>query len=76
MQHLIEFTAGPNAGRHFQLSGESVRFGRAETCAFRIEGDPMVSSNHAELRAENGGWVIADLNHWLHNEQQELQDLS
>jgi len=43
------------------LAGERVLVGRSRECDIRID-DPNVSRRHCELRRQDGGWVIVDLN--------------
>jgi FHA domain-containing protein len=47
-------------GRRTVLSGDLVVVGRSRDCDLVID-DPNVSRRHAEVRREDGGWVIADL---------------
>jgi pSer/pThr/pTyr-binding forkhead associated (FHA) protein len=42
------------------LSGSRLLIGRSRDCDIPVE-DPNVSRRHAELRFEDGRWVIADL---------------
>jgi Protein of unknown function (DUF3662)/FHA domain len=42
------------------LSGSRLLIGRSRDCDITVE-DPNVSRRHAELRAEDGRWVVADL---------------
>lgn len=51
--------------------------GRIEFLSINIENATMGPTlrSRKDVR-ENLTWVIADLNHWLHNEQVELQELS
>lgn len=46
--------------RRRALSGGRMLLGRSRECDIRID-DPNVSRRHAELRREDGGWVVADL---------------
>ena len=48
------------AGRRTVLSGSRVLVGRSRDCDVMLD-DPNVSRRHAELRHENGQWVVADL---------------
>ncbi len=50
---------GGNAYEH-PVEGDSVRFGRLDTCDIVLE-DGGISREHAELEREGDGWVIADL---------------
>jgi FHA domain-containing protein len=47
-------------GRRTALSGERLLVGRSRECDLVLE-DPNVSRKHAELRREDGRWLIADL---------------
>ena len=47
-------------GKRTVLSGSRVIVGRSRDCDVMLD-DPNVSRRHAELRREDGGWVIADL---------------
>jgi hypothetical protein len=47
-------------GKRTVLSGSRVVLGRSRDCDVRLD-DPNVSRRHAELRREEGGWVVADL---------------
>jgi len=42
------------------LSGSRVVIGRSRECDAVLD-DANVSRRHAEVRQENGGWVVADL---------------
>src|SRR5919206_1404948 len=48
------------AGKRTVLSGNRILIGRSRDCDVTRD-DPNVSRRHAELRRENGGWVVADL---------------
>ncbi len=49
------------AGRSYSLTpGTALTFGRAQGNAVVLD-DPTVSGRHAELREENGRWVVRDL---------------
>ena len=48
------------SGKRTVLSGERAVLGRSRECDTVLD-DPNVSRQHAELRQEDGGWVIADL---------------
>ena len=48
------------AGKRLVLSGNRVLIGRSRECDFMLD-DPNVSRQHAELRREGDGWVVADL---------------
>ena len=47
-------------GKRTVLSGSRVVMGRSRDCDVRLD-DPNVSRRHAEVRREEGGWVVADL---------------
>ena len=47
-------------GRRTVLSGSRVLIGRSRDCDLMLD-DPNVSRRHAELRQEDGHWVVADL---------------
>ena len=47
-------------GKRTVLSGNRVVLGRSRDSDVRLD-DPNVSRRHAELRREEGGWVVADL---------------
>ena len=47
-------------GRRTVLSGSRVLIGRSRDCDVMLD-DPNISRRHAELRRENGQWVVADL---------------
>jgi hypothetical protein len=47
-------------GKRLVLSGNRVLIGRSRECDFMLD-DPNVSRQHAELRREGDGWVVADL---------------
>jgi predicted component of type VI protein secretion system len=49
-------------GREFALDGREMRIGRAPSCEINLDGDPLVSRFHAQLRPADGGYVISDLN--------------
>jgi hypothetical protein len=46
--------------KHTVLSGSRLLIGRSRDCDITID-DPNVSRRHAELRNEEGRWVVADL---------------
>lgn len=52
---------GSLAGREFSLESGSLTIGRDEGCGVALVGDTRVSRRHAELRAEGGRFVVADL---------------
>jgi hypothetical protein len=47
-------------GRRLVLSGNRVVIGRSRDCDVTLD-DPNVSRRHAELRREDGTWLVADL---------------
>src|SRR3954468_14451706 len=47
-------------GKRTVLAGSRVVLGRSRDADVRLD-DPNVSRRHAELRREEGGWVVADL---------------
>jgi hypothetical protein len=47
-------------GKRTVLAGSRLVIGRSRECDIRLD-DPNVSRRHAELRRENGGWVVTDL---------------
>jgi hypothetical protein len=47
-------------GKRIVLSGSRVMIGRSRDCDLTLD-DPNVSRRHAELRNEDGHWVVADL---------------
>ena len=47
-------------GKRTVLAGSRLLIGRSRECDIRLD-DPNVSRRHAELRRDNGGWVVADL---------------
>ena len=53
-------TAGPCAGRTFELSANEVVIGRSSRCGIVI-GDPGVSRWHLALRRSLNGWAAEDL---------------
>jgi RsiW-degrading membrane proteinase PrsW (M82 family) len=52
---------GSLAGREFDLEGGALTIGRDEGCGVPLVGDTGVSRRHAEVRAEGGRFVVADL---------------
>ena len=48
------------SGQSFPLSGDRVIVGRAESCDLRLE-DSSVSSEHARLVRDSGGWRVVNL---------------
>lgn len=62
---------GLHEGQHVELSGEGIYLGRHSDCAANIEDD-AVSSYHAQIKPDESGWAIFDLqsaNGTLVNEQ-------
>jgi hypothetical protein len=47
-------------GRRTVLSGSRVLLGRSRDCDVTVD-DPNVSRRHAELRNEDGNWIVTDL---------------
>lgn len=47
-------------GKPYELSRDVVVLGRSRECDIRLE-DANVSRRHAEIRRENGNWLIVDL---------------
>ena len=52
---------GPAAGLQIALGPEPFLIGRTEEGDGALAGDPEISRNHAEVREEDGEWVIEDL---------------
>jgi pSer/pThr/pTyr-binding forkhead associated (FHA) protein len=48
------------AGEHRPIGPGRTVLGRARTCDVTVD-DPSVSRQHAELRPEGEGWLVADL---------------
>lgn len=58
---IIRFIAGPLHDKSFEIGeGESLVIGKAEHCKIRIDGDGLVSRNHAKLSYEKGILWIED----------------
>ncbi len=55
--HVLQ---GPDKGRTYETPDEATRIGR-HTDQIQLSDD-STSRHHAELRPENGGWVLVDLN--------------
>jgi hypothetical protein len=51
---------GPDAGRRLHLARPSITVGRASTNDL-VLGDPVLSRQHAVIRRQDEGWIIADL---------------
>ncbi|MEI6350928.1 MAG: AAA family ATPase [Verrucomicrobiota bacterium] len=65
----IEFQEGSLAGQRLTLTEPRYSFGRAHDVDIPFEDD-MTSAVHAELRCEDGDWIIVDMgssNGTLHN---------
>ena len=56
----LEFTRGPMAGKKIALSDTDLVIGRGSGCNL-VLADPEASGRHAEIRQENGTWLIKDL---------------
>ena len=56
----IEFKEGPNTGHRLALSSQTVTLGRRSGMDMQLE-DSMASGHHAEMRFEDGEWLIVDL---------------
>ena len=56
----ILFMDGPHAGRRVPLSDRPMVLGRDPDVDISLN-DPAVSGRHAEIRAQDGGWLIIDL---------------
>jgi pSer/pThr/pTyr-binding forkhead associated (FHA) protein len=52
----IEFKEGPLAGRRLTLESKTYSLGRRPDMDLPLD-DVMISSEHAELRFQDGGWV-------------------
>jgi len=59
MAELI-FLNGPNEGQRVEISGEGIYLGRLPDCAACIEDD-AVSGYHAQIKQDESGWEISDL---------------
>ena len=57
----IIFSEGPYAGQQLDLAGERIVFGRSEELVDLVLADEEVSSQHAELRFEEGHWHVFDM---------------
>ena len=59
----IQHVAGSLAGKSLQSARTLIRVGRSPDCEVRFDPllEPKVSSHHAELMMENGGWFIVDV---------------
>ena len=60
MMPKLLFTAGAQAGENVVIDRERMLLGRSESADLVIS-DGAASSRHAEIAANSGGWVIADL---------------
>jgi pSer/pThr/pTyr-binding forkhead associated (FHA) protein len=47
-------------GKRTVLSGNRLLIGRSRDCELVLD-DPNVSRRHAELRRQEGAWIVADL---------------
>jgi hypothetical protein len=58
----LEILAEPGAERKppVRLSGETFVLGRSQKCSLSVSSD-VASREHAELRLEDGKWILADL---------------
>jgi len=56
----IEFKEGPLAGRRLTLESRTYSLGRRPDMDLPLD-DVAISSEHAELRFDNGNWAIVDL---------------
>ena len=56
----IIFKEGPNAGQRLELPSKTLTLGRRPEMDLSLD-DKMVSGHHAELRFEDGGWLLVDL---------------
>src|ERR1019366_9524091 len=61
MMVTLTCTAGTHEGRHYELAVPIVLLGRLPDCSIVVD-DPLASSHHAELKQENSGWRLTDLN--------------
>ena len=61
MNYSITFHSGPYAGQSYELAKDVIMLGRLDEMDLPIQ-DASVSSQHAELRLENGKWIFTDLN--------------
>ena len=52
---------GPAAGQRIALGPEPFLIGRTEEGDGALAGDPEISRSHAEIREEDGDWVVEDL---------------
>ncbi len=52
--------SGEYGGNSFSITGEKTLIGRGEDCDLQIV-DSRISRNHAQLRLEDGAWLIEDL---------------
>src|SRR5476651_1538952 len=61
MMVTLTCTAGTHQGRHYELAVPIVLLGRLPDCSIVVD-DAAASSHHAELKQEDGGWRLTDLN--------------
>jgi len=59
-EYVLEVVEGPEAGKRFPLTDETLTIGRNKLNRIVIE-DPLVSNYHAEVRKEGQGFFIHDL---------------
>jgi pSer/pThr/pTyr-binding forkhead associated (FHA) protein len=57
----LQLTSGPGAPQALALDGSVIIIGRAPGCAVYLPADGRVSRQHAQLRYEEGAWVVEDL---------------
>jgi len=59
-KYVLEITAGRDRGKTVELGEEAVTIGRHKTNTLQIE-DEAASNYHAEVRREEGRYIVADL---------------
>jgi hypothetical protein len=59
---VITIEEGPHAGQTFVLHQLPARIGRSSDCAIRLDGDALVSRQHAELYQQDDRLCLRDLN--------------
>lgn len=57
---IIKYRSGPKDGREEVFSSHTIGMGRDPQCDIVFD-DPTVSLNHAEIRFENGRYLVRDL---------------
>lgn len=57
----LQVTAGPRAGRLFDISNHTVSIGRAASNTIVFDQDLGVSRSHATIRHESGYYIVRDL---------------